>query len=229
MKKILLLIQLFSGVAAFGQTSTDGASAYNKYMVVTENRTYIQVGRYKVFGNPYLLNGKHTGNIYANKEMGIGVQLSYNLYNQELEFWSADNQILIKEPGTVDSFLLRPDSLIVDDIFFVYGKVLGLKDKQYFQQLYKGSKFSLYKKYKAGIEVVSTNYVEADLRQFVISSEYYYYNEKAQEWKKIKANSFSLKKEFHFLKNIDAYANEDRLFAAPEKILKELFNELNSN
>ena len=137
----------------------DPATAYNKYLVGQNNRKYTQIGQYKVLGTPYLFDSKHLGNMFAKTETGFNILLSYNVYNQEVEFTSSSNpdQPLVKEPGTVDSFILKKDSLIASDMLFIYGAHLGFKDKQYYLQVSKGDKYQLFKKYKANMEVVSTN------------------------------------------------------------------------
>ncbi len=62
MKSVFLSILLFISFKVFSQPAYTGqynfngdpAAAYNKYMVAQNNRTYMQIGRYKVMGTLFV-------------------------------------------------------------------------------------------------------------------------------------------------------------------------------
>ncbi len=69
---------------------------------------YYQIGGYRVKGNPYYKEEFILGDIFSRTETAKGIYLRYDIYNQKVEFISSANpdQILVKEPGDLDSFLL---------------------------------------------------------------------------------------------------------------------------
>jgi hypothetical protein len=208
----------------------DPATNYNKYMVMHENKAYTQVGHYKVYGSSYVFGRHHLGNLYAKGETGLNIYLSYNVHSQEVEFYSSSNasEPLVKEIGTVDSFLLRRDSLISEDLKFYYGPVLGSREKTYFLVCNAGPSYQLYKRYKVQIGVVSTNYIESDVRQFELSYDYYYKGPQMKEPKKLKPGFYALKKEFSVLENSSAI-DEGLYNTNPDAEMKLLFERLNAN
>jgi hypothetical protein len=207
----------------------DPATNFNKYLVTKEDRTYTQVGIYRVTGSAYLFGPRHKGNVYAKGETGMNITVSYNTYNQDVEYFAEMNpdKPLVKEAGTVDSFLIKKDSLVGEDLMFVYGKHLGAGDNSYYMRVVEGGKYSLYKKYHAEIGVVSTNYVESNLRQFEIEAEYFYFNEQTKQLKKLKTHASFIRKEFG-IKDLSKYIIEDDLSYNKEVTLKLLFIGLNN-
>jgi len=151
---------------------TDPALNHNK-LIQQQNGgdgTYKLSGTYKVIGTQFLFGEHHKGDMFAKEAKAYNIYLSYNTYNQEVEFYSAANtdKPLIKEPGTVDSFIINENiSLgILSPLKFVYGATIGSNDKYYFQELFAGKKYNLYKRYKSDLGYVSTNYIQSELRQF---------------------------------------------------------------
>jgi hypothetical protein len=240
MKSILTLAALFLILLVKAQPppyngsynfkNGDPATNFNKYMVVYEDRTYTQIGNYKVIGSSYVYGRHHLGNLYAKGETGLNIYLSYNVYNQDVEFYSSSNasEPLVKEIGTVDSFLLRRDSLISEDLRFYYGPVIGSREQTYFLASYTGPTYQLYKCYKVQIGVVSTNYIQSDLRQFELSYDYYYKGPQMKEPKKLKQGFYALKKEFSKL-NSGSLLDEGLYNANPDEEMKKLFERLNAN
>jgi hypothetical protein len=203
---------------AFAQQRSyfDPAQAYNRLLIEKGNGTYRQVSNYKVTGTSFLYGEKNTGRIYAPAEAANDIPLTYDTYTQHVEFYPSGTKVLTKEPGTLDSFVIRknPETMLEDDITFVYGSVLGSKDKAYYMIMSKGPKVSLYKKYTATLGLVSTNIVQADLRQFEINVDYYYTDSTGKELKKLKVSSKNLAKEFSPIKNdLASIINEYDLMA----------------
>jgi ABC-type sulfate transport system substrate-binding protein len=212
---------------------SDPAQAYNRLLVERNSGTYTRVGAYKVIGSPYLFGEKRKGDVYTTKEKGNDIQLSYNTYSQDIEFVLPDvSKTLEKKPGTVDSFIIRKDAQLgmAADLKFIYGKLLGSGEKNYFQEVVRGPKVSLYKKYSAQLGNVSTNYVQSDLRQFDISVDYYYQDAATPDkLTKLKTNKPALVKEFSKLKNLESVIDEDALVTARDSELVKLFSELNKD
>lgn len=232
MRKLkIVTLFLFSYSIIIGQsTGTDPALSYNKYLVLNNGNTYTLVGNFKVVGSPYYFGSKHLGKIFTGDKKSHDALLKYDIYNQTVEFFSSVEQIepLIKVAGEVDSFMIKKDSLIKEDISFIYGSQIGTTDKAYFQVITVGKVFNLYKKYRAELGIVSTNYIQSELRQFDLSYEYYYLDLKTKELKKLKANFRNLKKEFSPYKDISLAISEDQYKADPQVGVKKIFEFLNN-
>jgi hypothetical protein len=209
----------------------DPAQAYNRLLIEKNNGTYRQVSNYKVTGTSFLFGEKNNGNVYATNEGGENIPLTYDTYTQSVDFYpSGSSKALTKEPGTLDSFVIKrnPEAMLENDITFVYGSTLGSKDKAYFQVVSKGSKVSLYKKYTAQLGLVTTNIVQAELRQFDINVDYYYADSTGKGLKKLKISAKNLVKEFGAIKkDLSSIINEDDLMANRDNELKRLFTEIN--
>jgi hypothetical protein len=228
-----LLTTLMATVATAQQGSYfDPAQAYNKLLIEKNNGTYIRIGNYKVSGTPFLFGERNNGNIYSPNETAYNILLSYNAYDQNIDFYSTANPDvpLIKEPGTLDSFLLKKNAAagLEKDVLFVYGPtVLGTKDKSYYQLVTKGKKVNLYKRYTAELGIVSTNYIQAELRQFNILVDYYYTDSTGKGLKKLKVNPASIKKEFASIRDLSDNIDADLLTTAREQELVKLFGVMN--
>jgi hypothetical protein len=219
---------------AVGQQASyfDPAQAYNKLLVEKNNGNYYQISNYKVTGTPFLFGEKNNGNIYSPNETAYNIYLSYNIYDQNLDFYSTanPNTPLVKDPGTLDSFLLKrkPGTGLEKDILFVYGPtVLGSKDKAYYQVVSKGGNVNLYKRYTGELGIVGTNYIQSELRQFNVLVDYFYTDSTGKGLKKLKVNPASIKKEFASIKDLSGYIDADLLTTAREQELTKLFTELN--
>jgi hypothetical protein len=207
---------------------TDPALNHNKLLI--NDGVYQQVGTYKVKGSQFLFGQRHKGDIFSQGEKAWNIFISYNTYNQELEFYSSSNpdQPLIKEPGTLDSFIIHEEveTGIMNPMKFVYGPLLGTKEKSYYQELYKGTRFSLYKRYKSELGYISTNYADADLRQFDLTYEYYYTDTQGKGVKKIKPNVASVVKEFAATKDISPAVTNDDFSANQDEAMRQAFRYL---
>lgn len=211
----------------------DNALKYNRLMIEkTAEGVYKMVGTYKVIGTSYLFGEKNKGDLFSTEAKAYNISLSYNTYNQEVEFYSSSNpdKPLVKEPGDVDSFTIHQniESGITSELKFVYGSLIGSKEKAYFLEVYKGGKYSLYKRYKSDLGYVSTNYIQSELRQFDLSYEYFYTDGDAKTIKKIKANGSSVIKEFKDIKDLSPVVNNDDFIANPEDALRKVFEYLNN-
>jgi len=208
---------------------TDPALNHNKLLI--NDGVYQQVGTYKVKGSQYLFGQRHQGDVFSPAEKAWNIFISYNTYNQDLEFYSTSNpdKPLTKEPGTLDSFIIHADvdAGIMTAMKFVYGSVLGTKEKNYYQELYKSRRFSLYKRYKSDLGYISTNYADADLRQFDLEYEYYYTDSQGKGVKKIKANSVSINKEFKDIKDLSGDVTNEDFLDNPEAAMRKAFGYLN--
>jgi hypothetical protein len=197
----------------------------------TEGGVYKQVGIFKVVGTPYLFGEKNKGNLFSSEAKAYNIFLSYNTYNQEVEFYSSGNpdKPLVKEPGTVDSFLIQENvSLGINHpLKFVYGTHLGSSEKFYFLEIYAGRQYSVYERYKSDLGIVSTNYVQSELRQFDLLYDYYYTDSGKGGPKKLKANSASIIKELKSIKDISPVFTNEAFTMNQEEALRVAFEYLN--
>lgn len=210
---------------------TDPALNHNKLLQQNSNGMKL-IGAYKVTGSSFLFGEHHLGDIFAPEVKAYNIYISYNTFNQEVEFYSKGNPDipLIREPGTLDSFIFHQDFGygITSNLKFVYGSLLGVKDKYYFQEICTGKRFSLYKRYKSDLGYVSTNYVQSELRQFDLQIEYYYTDTANKGMKKIKPNAASVIKEFKDIKDPGSVAIVDEFTANPENAFRKVFEYLNN-
>lgn len=211
---------------------TDPALNHNRLLIQhTSEGMYKLIGPYKVVGSSFLYGEHHSADMFAPEVKAYNIFVSYNTYNQEVEFYSNGNpdKALVKEPGTLDSFIIHQniDLGIINPLKFVYGSVLGVKDKYYFQEVCMGKRFSLYKRYKSQLGYVSSNYVQSELRQFDLEYEYYYTDTEGKGIKKIKPNAAGVIKEFKDIKDLSAVVSVDDFTANPENAFRKAFEYLN--
>ncbi len=232
-KNLSLALALIAGIAATAQQASyvDPAQAYNRILVEKGANSYRQVGNYKVIGSPFLFGEKNKGNIYSKPETAKNIELSYNIYNQEVAFYSTanpDNE-LVKTPGSLDSFLLRANvkAGLSTDVTFIYGPNIGAKDKNYYEVLFGSGRFKLYKRYTGELGLVTDNIVEADLKQFNIKVDYFYTDSTTQKIKKLKTTAPAIVKEFSSVKDLSSVSNADGLTMNRDDQLKVIFFELN--
>ncbi|MES1198017.1 MAG: hypothetical protein ABUL41_01945 [Chitinophagaceae bacterium] len=237
LQRIILLSCLIAviNISALAQPPgwIDPALNHNKLIQQqTGDGGYQLIGPYKVTGTQFLFGEKHKGDIFSTSEKAFNIFLSYNTYNQELGFYSTANpdKALMKEPGMLDSFIIKPDIAlgIPNSLKFIYGSVIGAKDKFYYQELYSGKRYGLYKKYKSDLGYVSSNYVQSELRQFDLQIEYYYYNAELKTFTKLKFNLSNIIKEFKSIKDLSVIMDKDAWAINPEEVLKKAFAELNN-
>lgn len=192
---------------------------------------YKLIATYKVVGTSYLFGARHPGDLFSQEATAYNIKLSYDTYNQFVEFYSSANpdQPLIKEPGTVDSFVLRadPEMGLTGDQRFVYGPHAGASDKYYYQVIYQGPKYSVYKRYKSELGYVSSNYVQSELRQFDLTYDYFYFDHTKNSFRKLKANPGGVTREFRDVKDVSSVATNDAFTANPNEALHNVFILLN--
>jgi len=221
-----------SASSAFGAW-TDPALNHNKLLIQkTGEGNYKIIGTFKVMGTSYLYGENHKGDMFAPEAKAFNIHLSYNTYNQEVEFTSTSNpeKPLIKEPGTVDSFMIHPNiqSGITVELKFFYGPLIGSKEKAYFLLLHGGTRFSIYKRYKSELGYVSSNYIQSELREFDLQVEYFYTDTQGKGVKKLKPNAFTVTKEFKDVKELSAVVTADDFSVNPDAALKKAFETLNN-
>lgn len=210
---------------------TDPALNHNKLLQQqTSEGMYKLVGPYKVVGTSFLYGEHLAGDMYAPEAKAFNIYLSYNTYNQEVEFYSTSNpdKALVRETGTLDSFTIKgnTDLGFTENLKFIYGKHLGSKDKSYFQEVYKGQKYSLYKKYKSELGYVSSNIANSELRQFDLSYEYYYFDAAKGTLKKLKTGSANLIKEFKDITDLSTTVKDEEYVTNPEAVMRKAFSRL---
>jgi hypothetical protein len=211
----------------------DNALNYNRLIIAkTSEGFYKLIGVYKVIGTSYLFGEHNKGDMFSSDTKAYNVFISYNSYNQEVEFYSSSNpdKPLVKEPGTIDSFIIQSNIElgIFSPLKFVYGSILGTKDKYYYQEVSTGHRFCLYKRYRSQLGYVSSNYIQSELRQFDLEYEYYYTDTENKGIKKIKANAASVIKEFKDIKDLSAVISVDDFSVNPESAFRKAFDFLNN-
>lgn len=211
----------------------DNALNYSRLiMTKTEDGVYKQIGVFKVIGTSYLFGERNKGDLFSLESKAYNISLSYNTFNQEVEFYSTSNpdKPLIKEPGSVDSFLIHENAaqFITRQLKFVYGPLLGSSDKSYFLEIYTGPRFSLYKKYKSDLGYVSTNYIQSELRQFDLLYEYYYADSAKAGLKKLKTNASSISSELKKIKDISPVFTGEAFAIDQDAALRKAFEYLNN-
>ena len=226
----LLLLIINYSIAQYGYM--DNALNYSRLIIQkTAEGVYKQVGIFKVVGTSYLFGEKNKGNLFSPEAKAYNISLSYNTYNQEVEFYSSGNPTkpLVKEPGTVDSFLIQEnESLGINHpLKFVYGTYLGSSEKFYFLEIYAGPKYSVYKRYKSDLGYVTTNYVQSELRQFDLLYDYYYTDSGKEGPKKLKTNASNIVKEFKNIKDISPVFTGEAFTTNQEEALRVAFEYLN--
>lgn len=211
---------------------TDPALNHNRLIQQqTGDGIYKLIGPYKVVGTQFLYGEHHKGDMFSPEAKAYNLFISYNTFNQEVEFYSTANpdKSLIKEPGEVDSFIIHQniELEINTPLKFVYGTHLGTDDKYFYQEVYAGKQFSLYKRYKSELGYVSTNYVQSELRQFDLTYEYYYTDSRKKGLKKIKTNASSVIKEFKDYSELSDIVKPDDFDVNREEALRKVFEYIN--
>ena len=224
---LLAVTQLQAQMVAY----SDPAQAYNKLLIdKNDGSSYSRIGTFKVIGSSYLFGEKQTGSVYTKDGTALHIPVSYNTYTQQLEAYTAgQDKPILKDIDAVDSFRLEPTKIsdYTKEMFFVNALHAGATEKAFFQVVYEGSKYNLYKKYKSVLGYVSTNYIQSELREFDLEYEYYYSDKTTKQVKKLKASASSVRKEFKGVKDLTGVADETSFGANPENALLKVFIVLN--
>lgn len=233
MKSLFFLFLFFAaGQFCFSQQASynDAAQAYNRLLIEKGNGSYIRINNYKVTGTPYLFGGKNISDLFVSGKAHKNIEMSYNTFSNQIEVYTTNDSKnpLVMEEGAVDSFTIssKVDDSDPPNLTFICSKVLGADDKGFYLRMYDGQ-FALYKKYNTTLGIVTSNYIESDLRQFELNYDYYYLNKNTGKLKKIKFNYNGLKKEFGTFKDISSVLDNGS-FDNRDKIISAIFEFLNT-
>jgi hypothetical protein len=225
---------IFSNNETFSQQAsyTDPGAAYLKlFLEKGSEGTYQQIGNFKVIGTSYLFGEKLKGGIYTKTEKSEHVELGYNTYNQSVDVNLNGVQSITKKSAEVDSFIIYSNNseFIKNDLMFHSSALVSSKAKDgFYQVILTGSKFNLYKGYTAALDIVSTNYIQSDLRQFTLEYNFYYTDNFNKEFKKIKLSKKKIVDELKNKMDVSIFLDEEELDKNPEIALKKVFNALNN-
>ena len=227
---LLLLINsiVFSQAASY----TDPGAAYLKmFLEKGSEGTYQQIGNFKVIGTSYLFGEKLKGGIFTKTEKSEHVELGYNTYNQSVDVNLNGVQSITKKAAEVDSFIIYTNNsdYIKNDLLFYSSALVSSKAKDGFYQVISiGNKFNLYKGYAAALDIVSTNYIQSDLRQFTLEYNFYYSDNTTKEFKKIKLSKKKIVDEFKKIMDVSIFLDEEEMEKNPEIAMKKVFYALNN-
>ncbi len=225
---------MFSNNVTFSQQAsyTDPGAAYLKlFLEKGSEGTYQQIGNFKVIGTSYLFGEKLKGGVYTKTEKSEHVELGYNTYNQSLDVNLNGVQSITKKVGEVDSFVIYANNseFIKNDLLFYSSALVSPKAKDGFYQIISmGSKYNLYKGYTSVLDIVSTNYIQSDLRQFSLEYNFYYTENNTKDFKKLKLSKKKIVDEFKSKMDVSIFLDEEELDKNPEIALKKVFNALNN-
>lgn len=230
---ILLIVTGFSFVQSNAQLTTaysDPAQLYNRLTRDKFNNTYTLVGTFKVTGTPYLFGEKNEGVIYSKTDPVASGNVSFNTFNQQVEWYPAGAvEPIRKELATVDSFTLSISSdAYKGNIKFINAENWGSKSKFFLQVVAPTAVYTLYKRFYSDLEIVTTNYVQSELRQFELKYEYYYAVNGEGELKKLKTSPNGLKNEFPAKKQCWNDMDFTRLTTDKENFLTSFFEKLSA-
>ena len=236
LKKISLLgfviIYPFFDLIAQAMSYTDPAAAYQRVLLEKgDGGTYQQIGNFKVTGSPYLYGEKLKGAVYAGKESGSNISLSYNTYKQELDIYQNESSFAIIKPATeIDSFIIIKPSdskYMRENLQFYSSRLLDPSMKAcFFQLVASGNKLKLLKAYVSNLDYVSTNYIQSELRQFSLDYQYYFYDANTQKLIKLKLNKKKIVDAFKPYRDVSDLIR-DNFGAQPEENLKDIIRTIN--
>ena len=171
----LFVVLCFNISVAQAISFTDPAMAYNKLLLDSKDQSgYTRISNYKVIGTKYLYGGGQKATIYVKGERPVDATTNYDTYEQKLDFLLSENApSLTNFAKNIDSFTLKVKTTFLSGTLKFYNaSVFGGDNNFFVQQVTNGGRFVLYKKYHSELAVVSTNYVDADLRQFDLNTDY---------------------------------------------------------
>ena len=236
MKSLLVFILLisFGPSLCIAQASSysDPAQAYLRILIEKEGEgSYQKIGNFRVRGSSLLYGGNQNGDAYFKNGSAKNVNLSYDTYKQTLSVGTPDakGNTMLMQLNSLDSFVLKADddTEFKTDLHFVNTGLFDSSKKVFLQIVATGSRFTLYKAYKSDLGIVSTNYIQSELRQFDLNYEYYYSDKQEPGLKRLKTSPNAVKKEFKNIKDVSEYVDVNGFNANPEKSLVRLFKALN--
>ena len=192
---------------------------------------YYQIEGLRVKGDPYYRPEFVLGDMYSATETAKNVYIRFDVYYQNIEFISTANkdQIMVKEAGDLDSFLIykKEDKVIKEDIRMVYAPIIGAPGKYYYGCLYKGSKYSVYKRFTAELVTPIDRTGRPDDRVFERQTEYWYETESTKEFKKLTGTVAGVKKEFKDIKDVSEVVKAGNMFKNADAAMAKVFAYLN--
>lgn len=196
----IFLVFCLSELHAQARAYVDQAQAYNKILLDKEGSKFTRVGKFKVTGSPYLFGTENQGQIFLKYSIPFKAQINYNLFEQQVEFYpsTSSKTTQVQNFDQIDSFYLQTKNWenVKRNYVFVNANQYGIEEKFFFELVFEGPKYALLKRYSADLAVVTTNYIDSDLRQFEVNIQYYYLNKATNKTAKIKLNSSQFKKAF---------------------------------
>ena len=226
---LVLISQIASSQAL---SYLDPASAFLKiFLEKGSEGTYQQIGNFKVIGTSYLFGEQLKGGIFTKTEKSENVKLGYNTYNQSVDVNFNGVQSITKKAAEVDSFFIYANNseFIKNDLLFYSSALVSPKAKDgFYQVISTGSKYNLYKGYTAALDIVSTNYIQSDLRQFTLEYNFYYTDNITKDFKKLKLSKKKIVDDLKKIMDVSIFLDEEELDKNPENALKKVFNALNN-
>ncbi len=206
----------------------DAAQVFNLLQIQRNENKYYRIGNFKVTGTPFLFGEEQTGNIFTVGRSMKRVNVRYNIYSQEVETSTeiSAGKIVSIDIADIDSFFLIANANHSNDLKFLNKKFFQSKDKGFLQEVFIGSQYSLYKVYKATLEIVTSNYAESELREFAVNYNFYYTLPGSKEIRLIKNSESFLKKEFAFKQDIGPFLSDNRVLPEEKKLVL-LFQSIN--
>ena len=230
----LLIIITTTNLISFGQAAsyTDPAIAYQRVMIEKgQEGTYQQIGNFKVTGTSYLFGEKLNGGVFTPNERSGNVKIGYNTYTQSLDVYLDETRSLAKTAVDVDSFIIYggQGDYLKKDLLFYSAKIINPSIKSsFYQVLSNGNRFNLYKSYNSVLDIVSTNYIQSELRQFSMQYDFWFLDKKTNQFKKIKASRKKIVDEFKDIMDVSPFTDNDELNSNPETALQKIFTVLNN-
>ena len=216
MQKIITLILLFFIAPLFSQ-QVKLESVTGEIISLSDmfNKQLKKYSVTEVKGSPFLYKENNTkGSVVFNGTTIPVSGLNYNTYSDEVGYKTGKDSIYVIDKRQVSSFKINNDCFVK-------------KDDEFYQALFQGDKFSLYKKYKAIVIEGAFNPIDATRApsRLQITDEYYIdsagtlekftpskkslqqiFGDRASEIKSyIKKNHLSLKKDEDLIKIFEYY------------------------
>ncbi len=192
---------------------------------------YYQIDGLRVKGDPYYKPEFILGDIYSTTEMAKNIYIRFDVYYQNVEFISTANkdQILVKSPGDLDSFLIykKEDKMIREDIRMVYSTLIGAPGKCYYACLYKGPKYSVYKKFTAELVPPIDRTGRPDDRLFERQTEYWFVTESTKEFRQVTGTVAGVKKDLKDIKDVSEVVKAGNMFKNGDAAMIKVFAYLN--
>jgi hypothetical protein len=227
-----LLLVFSNSVFAQAASYTDPGAAYLKmFLEKGSEGTYQQIGNFKVIGTSYLFGEQLKGGIFTKTEKSENVKLGYNTYNQSVDVNFNGVQSITKKAAEVDSFVIYANNsdFIKNDLLFYSSALVSPKAKDgFYQVISTGNKYNLYKGYTAALDIVSTNYIQSDLRQFTLEFNFYYTDNNTKDFKKLKLSKKKIVDDLKKIMDVSIFLDEEELDKNPGIALKKVFNALNN-